>query len=175
MVVTLFMAWSSDTGLHGRRWPMLVLGGVVNAIVCIILGATPVYPKNRAFRWFLYYQTGWAQASNSMFWAWTQDTLAGDPATRAWASAGLNVWAWTFLASVPLAVFKTTDQPAVVSGNYTAAGFCFLIAVAALALAYVQHVRSLKNPGGIFEEGISNASTPATEATKIVDVHVKGV
>jgi hypothetical protein len=54
---------------------MLVLGGVINGIVCILLAATPVYPHNKAFRWFLYYQTGWAQASNSMFWAWTQDTL----------------------------------------------------------------------------------------------------
>ncbi|OBT60938.1 hypothetical protein VE03_09275 [Pseudogymnoascus sp. 23342-1-I1] len=141
VVVTLFMAWSSDTWLGGRRWPMLVLGGVINGVVCILLGATPVFPKNRAFRWFLYYQTGWAQASNSMFWAWTQDLLAGDPGTRAFASAGLNVWAWVFIATVPLAVFKTTDQPAVVSGNYTAAGFCFLLAITAVSLAWLEKLK----------------------------------
>lgn len=144
VILTLLMAWASDTWLNGRRWPMLVLGGVVNAIVCILLAATPVYPHNRAFRWFLYYNSGWAQASNSMFWAWTQDTLAGDPATRAWASAGLNVWAWTAIATIPLGVFKTTDQPAVVAGNWTAAGFLFLLAATALALAYLQHVRALR-------------------------------
>jgi hypothetical protein len=42
----------------------------------------------------------------------------------------------------PLAVFQTVDQPAVVSGNYTAAGFCFAIAIFAVALAYLQHRES---------------------------------
>ncbi len=123
---------------------MLVVGGVVNAIIAIILAATPVYPKHRAFRFFLYYNSGWAQASNSMFWAWTQDTLSGDPATRAFASAGLNVWAWTSIATIPLGVFQTTQQPAIVAGNYTAAGFLFLLAGTALALAYLQHSRANK-------------------------------
>ena len=41
--------------------------------------------------------------------------------------------------SSPLAVFQTVDQPAVVSGNYTAAGFCLAIAIFALALAWLQH------------------------------------
>ena len=77
VVITLCMAWSSassswgelikntnyckgDTWLRGRRWPMLILGGgVINGVVCIVLGATPVFPQNRTFRWFLYYQTGW--------------------------------------------------------------------------------------------------------------------
>lgn len=123
---------------------MLVVGGVVNAVVCILLAATPVFPHNRAFRWFLYYNSGWAQASNSMFWAWTQDTLVGDPATRAFASAGLNVWAWTAIATIPLGAFKTTDQPAVVAGNWTAAGALFLLAGAAMLLAYIQHRRALR-------------------------------
>ena len=43
----------------------------------------------------------------------------------------------------PLAVFQTVDQPAVVSGNYTAAGFCFAIAIFAVILAYMQHRESL--------------------------------
>jgi ACS family pantothenate transporter-like MFS transporter len=159
---------------------MLVLGGVQNAVVCIILGATPVFPRNRAFRWFLYYNCGWAQASNSMFWAWTQDTLAGDPGLRAWGSAGLNVWAWTAIATIPLGAFKTTDQPAVIVGNYTAAGFLFLLAATAIALAYLQHQRALKNPGyevgdsagrteredfGIFEE--STAKSPPVIVSKV--------
>lgn len=42
----------------------------------------------------------------------------------------------------PLAVFQTVDQPAVVSGNYTAAGFNFAIAIFALILAYMRHQES---------------------------------
>jgi MFS transporter, ACS family, pantothenate transporter len=126
---------------------MLVLGGVQNAIVCIILAATPVFPNNRTFRWVLYYNSGWAQASNSMFWAWTQDTLSGDPGMRAWGSAGLNAWAWTAIATIPLGAFKTTDQPAVIVGNYTAAGCLFVLAGTALLLAYIQHRRTRRDPG----------------------------
>ncbi|CAK7224452.1 hypothetical protein SEUCBS140593_005574 [Sporothrix eucalyptigena] len=141
VVITLAMAWISDYPLKGSRWQMLVVGGVVNAVVCILLATTPVYPEHKAFRWFLYYNTGWAQASCVMFWSWTHETLAGDPGARAFAGAGLNVWAWVGIATIPLAAFQTVDQPAVVGGNWTAAGCCLLIAVCAGILAYIQHRR----------------------------------
>uniref|UniRef100_A0A0B7K2K8 Major facilitator superfamily (MFS) profile domain-containing protein n=1 Tax=Bionectria ochroleuca TaxID=29856 RepID=A0A0B7K2K8_BIOOC len=144
VVVTLLMAWSSDTWLRGRRWPMLVVGSTVAAIVDLTLASTSVFPENRAGRWFLYYLTGFCQASNSMFWAWTQDTLVGDPATRAFASAGLNVWASLSHAVIPLAIFQTVDQPAVVAGNYGSAGFAILHSLTSLGLAYLQHTRSAK-------------------------------
>jgi MFS transporter, ACS family, pantothenate transporter len=134
IVITMCFAWLSDTAFRGRRWPGLLIGGAVNFVVCILLAATPVFPKDRAFRWFLYYQTGWGEASNCMFWAWTQDLLAGDPATRAFASAGLTTWPGVAAATIPLAVFQTKDQPAVVSGNYTAAAFWVGQVVATLLL-----------------------------------------
>lgn len=111
VVATLFMAWISDSWLRGRRWPMLVLGSSLTAIVDIMLASTPVFPEARAGRWVLYYLTGFRHASNSMFWAWTQDTLSGDPATRAFASAGLSVWASLAQTVIPLALFQTVDQP----------------------------------------------------------------
>jgi ACS family pantothenate transporter-like MFS transporter len=120
---------------------MLVLGSSVSAVVCLTLAATPVFPGQRSGRWTLYYLTGFCQASNSMFWAWTQDTLAGDPATRAFASAGLNVWASVSHAVMPLALFQTVHQPAVVAGNYGAAGFAILHSATAIGLAYYQHRR----------------------------------
>ncbi|KAF1952909.1 hypothetical protein CC80DRAFT_518534 [Byssothecium circinans] len=55
VVITLLMAWSSDTWLKGRRWPMLVLGGAINVVVRILLATTLMFPQQRAFRWFLYY------------------------------------------------------------------------------------------------------------------------
>lgn len=121
---------------------MLVLGSTVSAVVCLTLASTPVFSSaNRAGRWVLYYLTGFCQASNSMFWAWTQETLSGDPATRAFASAGLNVWASVSHAVMPLALFQTVDQPAVVAGNYGAAGFAILHSLTSFTLAYMQHRR----------------------------------
>ncbi|KAI8167079.1 Pantothenate transporter liz1 [Colletotrichum sp. SAR 10_65] len=119
VILTLVFAWSSDTWLKGRRWPMLMVGGVFTGIVCILLAATPVFPQNKAFRWFLYYNTNWAFAANTMFWSWTQDTL-------------------------PLFAFKTVDQPAVIGGNWGAAGMAFLYAIAALTLAHIQYKRENK-------------------------------
>ncbi|KAI1621761.1 major facilitator superfamily domain-containing protein [Exophiala viscosa] len=144
ITVTTCMAWASDTIFKGRRWPMLILGGAVNFVVCILLATTPVFPKNRAFRWFLYYNTGWGEASNCMFWAWTSEILAGDPATRAFAGASLQVWSQVFAATIPLAVFQTVHQPAVKSGNFTAAGFWIVQIICALTLAYIQHQKSLR-------------------------------
>ncbi|KAI8214625.1 Pantothenate transporter liz1 [Colletotrichum sp. SAR 10_86] len=123
----------SDTWLKGRRWPMLVVGGVVTGIVCILLAATPVFPQNKAFRWFLYYNTNWAFAANTMFWSWTQDTL-------------------------PLFAFKTVDQPAVIGGNWGAAGMAFLYAIAALTLAHIQYKRENKG----LEAEVETSSTEHT-------------
>jgi septal ring-binding cell division protein DamX len=46
------------------------------------------------------------------------------------------------VATIPLAVFKTVDQPAVVSGNYTSAAFLLLQAVLAIVLAYRMHSKT---------------------------------
>ena len=92
----------------------------------------------------MYYLTGLTQAASTMFWSWTQDTLSGDPATRAFASAGLNVWAYVGSATIPLGLFKTVDQPSVVAGNYGAGAFAILHSLTTLTLAYIQHRRRAK-------------------------------
>ncbi|KAL4787133.1 major facilitator superfamily domain-containing protein [Aspergillus varians] len=156
VALALPMAWASDTILGGRRWPILVIGSSSAAVVFLTLGSTPVFPENRAGRWTLYYLTGFCQASSAMFWAWTQDTLIGDPATRAFAGAGLNVWAYVADATIPLGLFKTVDQPGVVVGNYGAAGFALLHSLSALTLAYLQHRRRKQSPGETLEESEEN-------------------
>lgn len=90
--------------------------------------------------------------------AWTQDTLAGDPETRMWASAGLDVWAWTCIATVSTQLafqakilIKNILQATWVLKLLIACGcwwkleaarFYFLLAIAAAALAYLQHSRA---------------------------------
>jgi len=49
------------------------------------------------------------------------------------------------VATIPLAVFKTVDQPAVVSGNYTSAAFLLLQAFLAAGLAYLLHFKEQRN------------------------------
>ncbi|KAK0506396.1 major facilitator superfamily domain-containing protein [Armillaria luteobubalina] len=116
---TLIIGWSSDTIFNGR-----------------LMAAALLYPKHRAFRWFLYYNTGWIQSSSSMFWAWTQDTFAGDPGLRSFASAGLNVASGICTATIPLALFQTKDQPAVTGGNWAGFAFSLVSPAAALTLAW---------------------------------------
>ncbi|KAH8176728.1 major facilitator superfamily protein [Sarocladium implicatum] len=75
--------------------------------------------------------------------------FAGDPATRAFALAGLNVWGSVAVATIPLAVFKIVDQPAVVNGNYTAAAFLLLQAFLALVLAYRTKKDTVRSHGRV--------------------------
>ena len=86
----------------------------------------------------------------------------GDPARRAFASAGLNVWASVAHATIPLALFQTVDQPGVVAGNYGSAGFAILHSLAALTLAYVQHRRGRQSDEDIEE---SSADVEGTEVS----------
>lgn len=83
---------------------------------------------------------------------------AGDPATRSFALVGLNVWGSVAVATIPLAVFKVVDQPAVVSGNYTAAAFLLLQASLAILLAYRMYARTQKERYGHESESQSNSA-----------------
>ncbi|TVY36707.1 Pantothenate transporter [Lachnellula occidentalis] len=168
ITITTLMAWASDTVFKGRRWPMLILGGAVNFVVCILLATTPVFPEHKAFRWFLYYQTGWGEASNCMFWAWTNEILSGDPATRAFAGAGLQVWSQVFAATIPLAVFQTVDQPRVKAGNFTAAGFWIVEIICASALAYM-----LKYKNGKGTQLRQNVPVEGSQSESIEDLQGK--
>ncbi|WWC72333.1 uncharacterized protein I206_106295 [Kwoniella pini CBS 10737] len=171
IVQALTGAWASDTIFRGRRWPTIVICGVVNGTALVILAATEVFPKHRAFRWFLYYLTGTLQSTSSMFWAWTQETFSGDPGARSFASGMDNTLAYLVTATVPLAVFQVKDQPAIVSGNWTAAGeyllcgalggvdrleaCCFASPITAVSLAYYQRRKKLASQ---IEEEVSDSS-----------------
>ncbi|KAF7551917.1 hypothetical protein G7Z17_g4680 [Cylindrodendrum hubeiense] len=175
MTTTLFLAWSSDTFLKGRRWPPMVFGCTLNAVIVLILATTPVFPANKVGRWFLYYNSGWGASANCMFWAWTNEILAGDPATRAFALAGLNVWGSVAVATVPLAVFKIVDQPAVVNGNYTSAAFLLLQAILAIALAYRMHTKtqSQYRNGGAESESTESNTDDAEIAVPMKETSLK--
>ncbi|CAK7202128.1 hypothetical protein SEUCBS139899_004848 [Sporothrix eucalyptigena] len=132
----LLFGWLSDTVFRGKRWPGLIIGPGINLIIVILLAATPVFPEHRAFRFFLYTQTSWGTATSTLFWAWTNEVCKGDPATRAFAGGGLNVWASVFGATIPLGVFQTVQMPEIVAGNWTAAGFLAAQIVVAIAMVY---------------------------------------
>ncbi|CAK7216287.1 hypothetical protein SBRCBS47491_002773 [Sporothrix bragantina] len=141
----LLFGWLSDTVFRGRRWPGLIIGPGVNLIIVILLAATPVFPEhNRAFRFFLYTQTSWGTATSTLFWAWTNEVCKGDPATRAFAGGGLNVWASVFSATIPLGVFQTVQMPAVVAGNWTAAGFLAAQIIVAIGMVYWLRRKAIK-------------------------------
>ncbi|EXJ80744.1 hypothetical protein A1O3_07028 [Capronia epimyces CBS 606.96] len=136
LVLDLSWSYMSDSILRGRRWPFLLLCQGVMAVVSILLATTPVFPHNRAFRWFLYYMSGFINSSPP-----------------------------------PLAVFKTVDQPAVVKGNWTGAGFCFAGILATATLAYIQH-REKKQARE--REGDDAAATAATAIEEVEEYRVPG-
>ncbi|KAJ7117986.1 major facilitator superfamily domain-containing protein [Mycena crocata] len=169
ILMVLIGAWASDTVFRGRRWPTIVIAGLINGTALVILAATPVFPTHRGFRWFLYYLTGTLQSTSSMFWAWTQETFSGDPGARSFASGMDNALAYLVTATVPLAVFQIKDQPAIVSGNWTAAACCFASPITALCLAYYQHKQSILDKS--IDE--SESQTSSQHAVAAVDADDK--
>lgn len=85
-----------------------------------------------------------------MFWAWTNELLKEDPATRAFAGVGLNIWAGLAVATIPLAVFQVVQQPAVTSGNWTAAGYLLVEVTATLILANLSYRKKKRLERGKF-------------------------
>ncbi|KAK0232923.1 major facilitator superfamily domain-containing protein [Armillaria fumosa] len=130
---TLIIGWSSDTIFNCIRniAPSVGVRALLSLKFSLLSLSAPVT--------VLYYNTGWIQSSSSMFWAWTQDTFAGDPGLRSFVSAGLNVASGICTATIPLALFQTKDQPAVTGGNWAGFAFSLVSPAAALTLAWYQH------------------------------------
>lgn len=87
-------------------------------------------------------------------------------ASRSFALACLNLWGSVAVATIPLAVFKVVDHPAVVSGNYTSAAFLLLQAMLAIVLAYRMHLRTQRQRRN-GELGPESDRTSSTEITVI--------
>ncbi|CDK26057.1 unnamed protein product [Kuraishia capsulata CBS 1993] len=117
-VIALSSGWISDTVCRGKRWPPIVVSGVISFVVCILLGALPVYPNNRAFRFFLYLNTTWSLATAGLYWAWCQEYFKDNLKQKAIATGGINIGSFVANSIVNNIWYKTSEMPSITAGYY---------------------------------------------------------
>ncbi|EGV66527.1 hypothetical protein PSN45_002868 [Yamadazyma tenuis] len=147
--VAVGTGWWSDTMLKGRRWPPIVLAGVVSFVVMILLAATPLYPDHQGFRFFLYLNTCWALGTAGLYWAHAQEYFQDNIRIRAIATSGINIYGLTANCIINPIWFKTQDQPNVRTGHYLSAFFAVTYAAAALLLGWKEHITKKKRVGAV--------------------------
>lgn len=135
-VIALVSGWLSDTVLRGRRWPPLVVAGVWGFVVNIILGATPVFPSDRGFRFFLYLNTCWCLATAGLYWAWTQEYFKLEKRVRVIATGGINIGAFVANSIFNNIWYKTQDMPNIKTGHYISGVFSMLYALNSVLLGW---------------------------------------
>lgn len=140
-VLALSSGWLSDTVLRGRRWPPIIVAGCVAFAINICLGATPLYPHNRAFRFFLYCNTGWALGTAGLYWAWAQEVFKTDVKKRVICTGGINIFAFVANSICNNIWYKTANGPHITAGYYLSGVCGMLYASNALLLGIFDHKR----------------------------------
>ncbi|EGV66386.1 MFS general substrate transporter [Yamadazyma tenuis ATCC 10573] len=138
-LVAVGTGWWSDTALKGRRWPPIVLAGVISFVVMILLASTPVYPDNKGFRFFLYLNTCWALGTAGIYWAHVQEYFKDDIRLRAITTGGINIYSFTADSIINPIWFKTQEQPNVRTGHYISAFFAVVYAAVGGLLGWKEH------------------------------------
>lgn len=149
-IIALTSGWLSDTVLRGRRWPPIILAGIVAFVVNICLGATPLYPNNRAFRFFLYCNTGWALGSAGLYWAWAQEMFKTEVKKRVICTGGINIFAFVANSICNNIWYKTSQGPHITAGYYLSGVTGILYSLNAIPLGFSDRfrIRGIKNRMG---------------------------
>ncbi len=133
----VLFGWTSDTLFKGKRWPGIAISGIWSFIIMIVLATIPVY-GSKPIRFFLYYNTGVAQAAAGLYWCYSQELFAHNLRQAAFVAGGINVWAYVANSIVNNIWFKTSKQPFVQTGHFISAFFAVVYTAIALCLGLTQ-------------------------------------
>lgn len=146
-IVALGGGWTSDTILQGNRWAPIAISGFVAFVINICLGATPLYPDDRAFRFFLYCNTGWALGTAGLYWAWAQEVFKTDLKKRVICTGGINIFAFVANSICNNIWYKTANGPHITAGYYLSGTCGMLYSINAFLLGFsdrqrLKHIRN---------------------------------
>ncbi|KAJ5227578.1 uncharacterized protein N7469_007584, partial [Penicillium citrinum] len=116
VVTTLAYAWSSDTFLHGKRWPPIVFGACVNIISYVSLA---VWDIPTGWKWTCYIISGAGYGLSGLLMAWAHEICSEDNEERSLVIGSMNEMAYVFQAWLPLLVWQQVDGPEYQKGFIT--------------------------------------------------------
>ena len=162
----IIAGWMSDGPLRGRRWPMIIVFTLFNAVICIVLLVMPVY-HNIPAHFVLYYLTGLTSGLSGLYFAWANEICSHDNEERALVVVLMNDLAYVLQAIVPNFVWKTVDYPKATKGLSYSIGLNLLITPLALIIRHL-HQRDSRlaaarlAAAGYEDESVAGRRSPAS-------------
>ncbi|KAJ6164677.1 hypothetical protein N7470_003349 [Penicillium chermesinum] len=142
VVTTLAYAWSSDTFLHGSRWPPIIFGAVVNIITEASLAAWNI---PLGWKWACFILSGAGYGLSGLCMAWAHEICSDDNEERALVIGSMNEMAYVLQAWLPLIVWQQVDAPEYQKGYITVSCLSVLLIFTTFAVrSYDHRDRSIK-------------------------------
>jgi sugar phosphate permease len=129
IVATLFYAWTSDTIFRGRRWPPIIIGGLINIMCYTSLAIWDIPTK---WKWACLSLAGAGYGLSGLIFAWAHELCADDFEERALVTGSMNEMAYVFQAWLPLLIWQQVDAPMYRKGNVTVTFFSAAMIATAL-------------------------------------------
>ncbi|KAK7022903.1 hypothetical protein VNI00_016890 [Paramarasmius palmivorus] len=108
LVFTLIWAWWSDA--IRKRWPPIMVSGVICMTTCFVLAFTPLY-TNIATRWAFYYLVTVIGGCSGLILAWANELTSYDNEKRSFIIAACNAFASSVQAWLPIVLWPQVEQP----------------------------------------------------------------
>ncbi|KAG0650221.1 MFS transporter [Hyphodiscus hymeniophilus] len=139
VIAAVVYAWTSDSVLGGRRWPLMIAAGTFQII---LFSSLAVWHIAEGWHWacyILYGQVlGLSGIINSYCFSWANEVCSDDNEERAIVLACMNMMNNVLTAWLPLIVWKQVDAPRYHKGFITAACTSTLFVLVSAAVAVLQ-------------------------------------
>ncbi|OAG41880.1 hypothetical protein AYO21_03883 [Fonsecaea monophora] len=136
VVTTLMYAWSSDTFLHGARWPPIIAANLVNIVIYISLA---VWDVPMGWKWTCFILVGAGGGLSGLCYAWAHEICTHDNEERAFVTGSMNEFSYAVQAWLPLLVWKQVDAPRYEKGYITCAVLSAAMIVSAMVVRHLQN------------------------------------
>ena len=97
--MALLWGWLSDGPLHGRRYPFIYIGSVINIIFAVVLRQMPLYSDIKG-RKIVYWLSNIGFGAGPLILSWINEICGGDTEKRALLVAAGNDFAYVVQAVV---------------------------------------------------------------------------
>ncbi|KAL1997135.1 hypothetical protein VTN49DRAFT_8000 [Thermomyces lanuginosus] len=116
LVAIVICSWMSDTVLRGKRWPFVIIAGIINLICYISLA---IWDIPTWWKWTCLIGAGASYGVGGLIMTWANEICSADSEERAIAIAAMNEFAYIVQIWLPLLVWQQVDAPRYFKGYIT--------------------------------------------------------
>ncbi|KAE8162968.1 pantothenate transporter [Aspergillus tamarii] len=135
IITTMIYAWTSDTILHGARWPPIIFSGVMIIIVNMSL---TIWNIPTGWKWSCFILAGCSSGISGLIYAWMHEICAEDNEERALVAGSMNEIANMVQAWLPLLIWQQVEAPEYPKGYPASIGIAVAMLATAMAIRHLQ-------------------------------------